>query len=98
MYHNQHSVAAAPLPQPWIPPLPPLLLRLFPSQPHSVPTPAAALQVRECITTSALLRLPMCMSREQKRRRVEEVITDLVGIRVLSRRRVDRVGFSPLGV
>ncbi len=34
-------------------------------------------QVRECVTTSALLRLPMRMSREDKLRRVEEVLSDL---------------------
>ncbi len=33
--------------------------------------------VRECLTTSALLRLPMDMSSEEKRERVEEVLKDL---------------------
>lgn len=39
------------------------------------------MQVRECITTSALLRLPMSMPRAAKLERVEEIIKELVGVR-----------------
>lgn len=38
------------------------------------------MQVRECITTSALLRLPMTMPRAAKLERVEEIIKELVGV------------------
>lgn len=40
-----------------------------------------SMQVRECITTSALLRLPMSMPRAAKLERVEEIIKELVGVR-----------------
>ncbi len=59
----------------------PCLLALYAACEHSEDAPGRVVQVRETIETSALLRLPLSVSRADKDKIVEEIIDQLVRAR-----------------